>query len=193
VLSPQERLELRKQALDLWALAQLLSSETERITRANPDPWTSAHARIDSRFLRESAVRRVKKAIDTAAALDRWAGSHNGVGLVAAERIERVGWLHDAIQQRVTRVCAAGDGPTAVGLAIVEQPDVAIIDGDLNIVDSLNTARAIRAYAPSTCVLLITSEPDVDREARADGIATQGPSASPERLLGALDALMDPS
>jgi DNA-binding NarL/FixJ family response regulator len=72
---------------------------------------------------------------------------------------------------RLEVIGTAGDGPTAIELAISEQAEVAVIDVRMPEVDGLETARRLRARSPETRVILVTGldEPKLADQARDAG------------------------
>ena len=65
----------------------------------------------------------------------------------------------------------AGDGPTAVELAVAQQAEVTVIDVRMPEVDGLETARRLRTRSPETRVILVTGldEPQLVDEAKNAG------------------------
>ncbi len=55
-----------------------------------------------------------------------------------------------------TAVAEASDGSEAVAMAIAERPDVAILDAVMPELNGIDAARAIRAEAPGTRVLILS-------------------------------------
>jgi DNA-binding NarL/FixJ family response regulator len=72
---------------------------------------------------------------------------------------------------RLTVIGTAGDGATAIELAVSRAAEVAVIDVRMPEIDGLETARRLRKRSPETRVILITGldEPDLADEARAAG------------------------
>ncbi|HEY3017680.1 MAG TPA: response regulator transcription factor [Gaiellaceae bacterium] len=57
---------------------------------------------------------------------------------------------------RLDVIGTAGDGPTAIELAVAGQAEVAVIDVRMPEVDGLETARRLRRRSPETSVILVT-------------------------------------
>jgi DNA-binding NarL/FixJ family response regulator len=80
--------------------------------------------------------------------------------------------------ERIKVVAHAGDGREAVRLAGELTPDVVLMDISMPVMDGIEAARAIRAYRPDACILMLTgsnSRADVDRarQAGAAGYVTK--------------------
>jgi DNA-binding NarL/FixJ family response regulator len=73
--------------------------------------------------------------------------------------------------ERLDVIGTAGDGPTAIELAVKHQAEVAVIDVRMPEVDGLETARRLRARSPETSVILVTGldEPTLAEQARQVG------------------------
>jgi DNA-binding NarL/FixJ family response regulator len=72
---------------------------------------------------------------------------------------------------RLEVIGTAGDGPTAIELAVSERAEVAVIDVRMPEVDGLETARRLRMRSPETRVILVTGldEPKLADHARDAG------------------------
>src|SRR5437870_7645719 len=72
---------------------------------------------------------------------------------------------------RLEVIGTAGDGPTAIELAVDGQAEVAVIDVRMPEVDGLETARRLRTRSPETSVILVTGldEPKLTEEAQKAG------------------------
>jgi DNA-binding NarL/FixJ family response regulator len=73
--------------------------------------------------------------------------------------------------ERLEVIGTAGDGPTAIELAVAQQAEVAVIDVRMPEVDGLETARRLRKRRPETRVILVTGldEPQLVDEAKSAG------------------------
>ena len=81
--------------------------------------------------------------------------------------------------ERLDVIGTAGDGPSAIELAVEHRAEVAVIDVRMPEVDGLETARRLRARSPETSVILVTGmdEPklmDQARDAGAVALLTKG-------------------
>jgi len=61
----------------------------------------------------------------------------------------------------------AGDGQTAIGLAITQSPDVVVLDLDMPGMDGLATAVALRSLAPSAAVVILSIHDEIAARDRA--------------------------
>jgi DNA-binding NarL/FixJ family response regulator len=74
---------------------------------------------------------------------------------------------------RLDVIGTAGDGRSAIELAVSERAEVAVIDVRMPEIDGLETARRLRKRSPETRVILVTGldEPRLVEEAREAGAA----------------------
>jgi len=72
---------------------------------------------------------------------------------------------------RLEVIGTAGDGRTAIELAVAKQAEVAVIDVRMPEIDGLECARRIRVRSPETRVILVTGadEPKLQQEAEEAG------------------------
>ena len=190
MLNPEERAGLRQRALRSWAqstetvaLARAISADAVRTQEV------SVVLRSMARSIREEVIDRVSGVLE--APVPSAEGPEPGVGLVTAGRLQHVGELHHALSQRLPNVHSARDPALAVGLAILTQPDIALVADDvLPLISGLDTACLIRWCAPEAAVVLFTSDPETDDRARHDGILTSQPLTSADALLATIDELV---
>ena len=73
--------------------------------------------------------------------------------------------------ERLEVIGTAGDGATAIELAVARQAEVAVIDVKMPEIDGLETARRLRKRSPATRVILVTGldEPQLVDEAKNAG------------------------
>ena len=73
--------------------------------------------------------------------------------------------------ERLEVIGTAGDGPTAIELAVAKHAEVAVIDVRMPEVDGLETARRLRKRSPETSVILVSGldEPALAQQAREAG------------------------
>ena len=81
--------------------------------------------------------------------------------------------------ERLDVIGTAGDGRSAIELAVAQHAEVAVIDVRMPEIDGLETARRLRKRSPATRVILVTGldEPklvDEAREAGAVALLTKG-------------------
>jgi DNA-binding NarL/FixJ family response regulator len=72
---------------------------------------------------------------------------------------------------RLEVIGTAGDGRTAIELAVAKNAEVAVIDVRMPEIDGLECARRIRVRSPETRVILVTGadEPKLQQEAEEAG------------------------
>jgi len=72
---------------------------------------------------------------------------------------------------RLDVIGTAGDGRSAIELAVAQQAEVAVIDVRMPEIDGLETARRLRTRSPETRVILVTGldEPRLEKQAREAG------------------------
>ena len=72
---------------------------------------------------------------------------------------------------RLDVIGTAGDGHSAIELAVAKQAEVAIIDVRMPEIDGLETTRRLRTRSPDTRVILVTGleEPTLADQARKAG------------------------
>ena len=90
-------------------------------------------------------------------------------------------------------VAEAGDGVTAVELAAVHRPDVAVLDIAMPRLSGMDAIREIRAWVPHSAIVVLSARSDrllvrQSLTAGARGYLTKG--SEPEELARALDAVM---
>jgi len=96
---------------------------------------------------------------------------------------------------RLEVIGTAGDGPTAIELAVDGQAEVAVIDVRMPEVDGLETARRLRTRSPDTSVILVTGldEPQLADQAREAGaVALLKKGALHDQLKEAIIAAASP-
>jgi DNA-binding NarL/FixJ family response regulator len=73
--------------------------------------------------------------------------------------------------ERLDVIGTAGDGPSAIELAVAGNAEVAVIDVRMPEVDGLETARRLRRRSPETSVILVTGldDPNLAEQARQAG------------------------
>ena len=113
-----------------------------------------------------------------------------GVGMILASPIKRLVSLNDSLRQRVPLVWTARDPAGAVGIAIVQQPDLALVDDDLPMMSGFDAACLIRSYAPKSRVVLFTDDRRSLERAAAEGVMTTGTDFSPQHLLQVVEAAL---
>jgi CheY-like chemotaxis protein len=165
-MSSDRRNRLRDDAVTRWRAANVAAVTT--LTEARQTRSASSEARLHSEHDRaRRAFERQRRGVD------RWLTEFELGGrrvsaetgrpriLVADQRTaERVPLLETLRQDtRVQVVAEAMDGADALGLSIIEQPDVAILDEGLPVLSGTEIAEQLRVYAPDTRRVLLV---DID-------------------------------
>jgi hypothetical protein len=110
-----------------------------------------------------------------------------GVALAASARMSALLHVKDLLGTQVGRVTGASDAGTALGLVIVTQPDLAIIDESLELAKGTDLAVVLPLYAPQTKALVLTDDAGRSRELRAIGFDVHGEDADDVALLQWID------
>ena len=69
--------------------------------------------------------------------------------------------MEQLASRRLGYVVVARDARVALGLAIVTQPDLSIIDASLDVANGSDLATVLPFYAPRTKTLLLTDDHDL--------------------------------
>jgi two-component system chemotaxis response regulator CheY len=115
--------------------------------------------------------------------------------LIAARNEDQRMLMRHALESdgRFEVVSEAEDGAAAVALALVDQPDVLVLDHELAHLTGLEVARKIAEQGPGAVVILLTGDERVESEARATVQGVRGKSGGFAWLPDALSALIDAS
>jgi len=90
---------------------------------------------------------------------------------------------------RLQVIGTAGDGPTAIDLAVEGHADVAVIDVRMPEVDGLETARRLRRRSPGTNIILVSGLDDpqlADQAKKAGAVALLTKGALHDELKEAI-------
>ncbi len=157
VISAYERVQLRTESLLRWQRAH--ASSLHVLDRAVDARAASEQTRLhvqEQRFLR--ALDRTRRAIDRQERSVDLRDAPSRPIVVVADARDSVRLLTVMALQQDGRAFVAAetdDGADALGINIVEQPDVAILDNELPHHAGTEVAELLRLYAPLTrCVLL---------------------------------------
>jgi CheY-like chemotaxis protein len=112
------------------------------------------------------------------------------LALLAMTELGGVMSVYEAARKRSWRIVDATNGAQAVGVAMLVQPDCALLDANVATLSGLEVADGLHVYAPRTAVLVLTGDADVDAEARAAGFATLGKSAPLAEILTTMEQLV---
>jgi hypothetical protein len=206
-----ERQLLRDRALDRWQLSKAArhdaaTSARYAETRARSDALRRQADAVHERageaiaraarlvqevtILRGSSVNNSTLELLADRAIRSWrshgrdeADPAGGVALAASARMSALIHVKHLLGTRVNRVAGASDAGTALGLVIVTQPDLAIIDESLELAKGTDLAVVLPLYAPQTRALVLTDDPARSRELRAIGFDVEGVDADDDSLL----------
>jgi NarL family two-component system response regulator LiaR len=95
------------------------------------------------------------------------------------------------VQDDLEIVGIVGDGAAAVALAERTQPDVALLDLNMPVMDGIAATKAIRAASPDTQVVILTSHHEdamVFPAIKAGALSYLLKSAAPDEVLAAIRA-----
>jgi len=198
MLSDDERDELRHRALLAWHDAKRLAADAGELAAAAASLTGHASELISTlNGMQPNPVRqrRVVRAIDDVLAADDprpypRERRHGSLGLLAMTDLGGMVAVYQAATKRSWRIVDAVDGATAVGVAMLTQPDCAVLDSNLPTLAGLEVADGIRHYAPHTAVLVLTRDGDIDAQARHAGHVTIGKSASLLDIITTMEQLV---
>lgn len=188
LLTPEERIELQARAVATWEQAKTLATAAQGLVSDSRSIRQDASARRSRLSADRVALHRVDLIIE--ARTHSELGDSSGVGLVIASRMTRMGGLHDSLQKRLPRVWAARDPAGALGLAIVNQPDLVLIDDDLPMVSGLDAALILKMYTPRSEIVLFSDDQQSLGRAGEAGIRTSEADFSVDHVLSVIDAVL---
>jgi CheY-like chemotaxis protein len=181
VITSAERQQLRERAIVGWlqanadALTRLERGEAliQRSRRVRSEVRTDTETRVLDRAHR--AIQRQLRELDRLTALQAPSPTARPRILVADDRpTERVLLMHALRNDgRLHVIGDAVDGAELVGLAIVEQPDVIVLDRDLPTLPALDAARQVRRYAPRSRSVLLDDDPVAEAARVVDVVHTR--------------------
>jgi hypothetical protein len=210
MLTSFEREVLRRQAMTAWEHAKRLNAEATRVVAAAAQtvrssgrkrqlPVTLAryrqgetftyHAAADTESPRHPASRSELEMLVDRAILrftpiqeDREALGL-GAGLLASVDLEMLMRLSQLARRCLGYVVSAHDAGTALGLAMVTQPDIAIVDARLDLASAVDLAAALPLYAPRTRSLVLTDDRDLGTTAQLAGADVLSRQVSERELV----------
>jgi hypothetical protein len=118
-------------------------------------------------------------------ALERIEGSLNlgeSPALVASGRLGELVRLKQLAGTHCSYVVGTLDSGTALGLAMITQPALAIVADPLEVASAVDMALTLPTYAPRTKVLVLTDDDDAAHDLRTLGIEVD-PSHAPDSLV----------
>ncbi len=158
-------------AIEAWHRARRMSEQADATAGLSREMRLDLRQRMDSR-------RRTQAALLARAADQLREGEHllRTRAPTRAVLVHRNQWLRAKVEAGLTvrgvQVVAQLDcGPDAVGVVVVEQPDVLLIEAALPLMTGLEVLRATRRYAPRTLVGAQLNESNGSAELLAAGAA----------------------
>lgn len=106
-----------------------------------------------------------------------------GVALVGSADMGELVRMKDLANALLPCTFGAVDAPTVLGLTMTLQPDLAVIDADLDISSGADVVLTFPLYAPQTKALVLTDDPERSRDLRIVGFETQPRDVSDSSLL----------
>ena len=188
MIEAPERERLRQRALFAWDDAKRLhetalgfdSSEKKRgapVHRSANVMARHLRARGELEVLVDRAIRGAKA---THAARE---ADSKGIALVASMELSALLRLEELVTSHLGYVVGATDAGTAFGLAIATQPDIAVVDGSLDLGRGADLVFSLPLYAPCTRSLLLTADANLMAKARIVGVDVLPHEHSPGALL----------
>lgn len=184
MIEDRARHSLRWRAIAAWDEAKRLRDEStvlhlyveqvrrdikKRRSRSSAQDWND----IELEALVDHAINHPSLGFDDVA---------GGTGLAAA-RQPGLMRLNELMGGRVSVSHLAHDAGTALGLAIATQPDIAIVDANLDGAAGWTVVMAMHYFAPLTKSLLLTDDEESAATVRRAGIDVRSREASDETLM----------
>jgi len=119
----------------------------------------------------------VDRAIDLRADIFEEVDVDASIALVASGEPGKLAWIKQLVGTLVPYTLGVVDAGTALGFAIAAQPDLAVIDSDLEIANGIDMTLSFPTYAPRTKALVLT-----DDSARATDLRLVGFDAGPRNI-----------
>ena len=108
-------------------------------------------------------------------------GGH--IALVASSDPDKLIRIKQLLGTVVPYTLAVMDGATALGVAIAIQPDLAILDSNLDLANGVDVTLTFPLYAPRTKALVLTDNPEHAVDLRLAGFDANLPNVSDSELL----------
>jgi hypothetical protein len=183
-----ERERQRRRALFAWNDAKRLHQTAVGLGSSEGERGALDHhsANVMARHLR--AMSELEVLVDRAirgeqATHAATEADSKGIALVASMQRPALLRLQEVVTSHLGYVVGATDVATAFGLAIATQPDIAVVDGCLDLGRGADLVLTIPLYAPSTRSLLLTEDEDLMAKARILGVDVLPHDHSPGALL----------
>ncbi len=171
----------RSEALTAWR------TDMRQRVEAILDAVTDRESQMDARR-QVAGLQRAESALQ--ACLARRNGTRTDPAVPCAVIVHRSSWMRERVaaclQERgVALVGTAEDGATALGLALVEQPDALLMEARLPWLAPLDVVRDVRQFCPSTVIALQAETSNAREQLLAAGAAVVYTRDTPPAELAA--------
>lgn len=114
----------------------------------------------------------------------------HGPVLVVDDEPETVAFLMELLEAEGYRVVTAKDGFDGLGVLLMEEPRVVVLDLEMPVVDGMNFAKTAQSYGVLPSIILITGYDEAPQWARLMGAKAflRKPFNIPELLAAIQDA-----
>jgi len=170
-IDPIERAMLRERAVDRWRNSKALRREAG---------FLAGGGSVNTTTLEHLADRAIREWRSPHRDLRRLDG---GTALVASANMGELIRFKELVATSVPYVLGASDAGTALGLAIVTQPDLAIVDNRLELASGIDLALNLPFYAPRTRALVLTDDPERAHDVLVVGFETARRHANDSMVL----------
>jgi hypothetical protein len=209
VLSSEDRDALRQRAIAAWEQSKRLHQEASMLyagTLETPPEAESPqggsdraegagrHWRGSSRSGRDRLTAElplapnalevlVDRALRANLSLDDTEAFGGGAGLVASSDLGELLRIQELLGGQVPLLLGARDVGTALGIVIALQPDLVVVDANLELGSGANLVLTLPTYAPRTKGLLLTDDRDTAARVRRAGFDAERRDITDHALL----------
>jgi CheY-like chemotaxis protein len=170
----RERELLRQKAVANWQRTQELARSTEAALRRSKEITASSVVVLAQSDARTAVTDKVDRAIHSW--LDHLGDTERpdeALALVASAEVGELRRFSEILAARFPRIIAASDVGTTLGLAIAAQPDIAVLDTELELGDGVDAALTMPLFSPHTRVLALTDDAERADDLRIVGLGTE--------------------